>query len=231
MKIGFFDSGMGGTTVLNATKTLLPNEEYFYIADSKNCPYGEKSDDELWEIVDGNVRKLIDWGARVIVVACNTATVRCIKRLREKYPEIKFVGTEPAIRLAAQMNAKKILVLATPATVSSERATELRNKYQKPDQEIRFLGCPGLADAVEHTLRFENYHAQTMSNKEKAVIRKTLNGLLLGLDYEPDVVVLGCTHYPLVKSVIQEYFADATLIDGSEGVAKMVKRLVERLGK
>jgi glutamate racemase len=225
MKIGIFDSGMGGTTVFNAIKKLLPNEEYFYIADSKNCPYGEKNDEELWQIVNGNVQKLIEWGAKIIVVACNTATVRCIKALREKYPEIKFVGTEPAIRLAAKMDAKKILVLATPATVSSERAAELRDKYQKPDQEIRFFGCPGLADSIEHTLRFSNYQALPLSDSETKEIKKVLNGLLLGIEYEPDVVVLGCTHYPLIKNEIQSYFKNAELIDGSDGVAKHVAKL------
>ena len=231
MKIGFFDSGMGGTTILNVVKKVLPDEDYFYIADSKNCPYGEKSEDELWRIVDGNTQRLIDWGARIIVVACNTATVHCIKKLREKYPEIKFVGTEPAIRLAAKMDVKKILVLATPATVASERAAELRDKYQKPGQEIRFLGCPGLADTIERTLRFSDYHALAPTKSEKQKICKVLNGLLLGLDFEPEVVVLGCTHYPLVKALIQEYFRDAVLIDGSAGVVKMVKMLAEKVGE
>lgn len=107
MKIGVFDSGIGGTTVLAALQELLPNEDYHYIADSENCPYGEKSDEELCRIVTANVEKLKAWGAKIIVVACNTATTRCIGYLRQQYPEIIFIGTEPAIKLAAQTDAKK----------------------------------------------------------------------------------------------------------------------------
>ena len=105
MKIGLFDSGVGGTTILSAIQKFLPNEEYKYIADSKNCPYGEKSDQELEAIVTANTDSLIGWGSEVIVVACNTATTRCISYLRDKYPTIHFVGTEPAIKLATATKA------------------------------------------------------------------------------------------------------------------------------
>ena len=118
MKIGLFDSGIGGTTILNANKAILPDEEYEYIADSKNCPYGEKSDQELQEIVTRNAEALKNWGAKIIVIACNTATTKCISYLRNKYPEIHFVGTEPAIKLATDTNAQNILVIATAPLLS-----------------------------------------------------------------------------------------------------------------
>ena len=210
MKIGVFDSGKGGTTVLAAIKELLPENEYYYIADSKNCPYGEKSDDELMGIVRDNVDELKEWGAKIIVIACNTATTKCIEKLRELYPELKFVGTEPAIKLATKSDAKEILVMATPGTVHSERLMSLLKENQKEGQKVELLACSGLADAIE----------------EEKEIDKVLASLLEGVR-QPDLVVLGCTHYSLIKEKIQNYFPRATLIDGNEGVARRVAELVK----
>ena len=215
MKIGVFDSGIGGTSVLAAVKELLPNEEYYYIADSKNCPYGEKSDEELRQIVTENTEELKNWGAEIIIIACNTATTKCIEYLRNKYPAIKFVGTEPAIKLAAATNAKSILVLATPGTIAAERTKSLLKENQKPEQTITLLPCPGLADTIEAYLN-------TNSNER---IDKKLHELLGGVNI-PDVVVLGCTHYSLIKDKIQKFFPDAILIDGNSGVARRVKQLI-----
>ena len=219
MKIGFFDSGIGGTSVLNVVKKLLPNEEYKYIADSKNCPYGEKSDEELKEIVSKNTEELIGWGAEIIVVACNTATTKCINYLREKYPNIKFVGTEPAIKLAAESDAKSILVMATPGTIASERTKSLLEEYQKPDQNITLLACPGLADTIELNLPNQN-----LKNIEQKL--KNLFETLKTENYNPDVIVLGCTHYSLIKPQIQSFFPSTILIDGNDGVARRVKELI-----
>ncbi len=210
MKIGVFDSGRGGTTVLEAIKELLPENEYYYIADSKNCPYGEKTDDELMRIVRNNVDELKEWGAEIVVIACNTATTKCIEMLRELYPELKFVGTEPAIKLATKSDAKNILVMATPGTVHSERMMSLLKENQKEGQEVELLACSGLADAIE----------------EEKEIDKVLASLLESVR-QPDLVVLGCTHYSLIKEKIQNYFPRATLIDGNEGVARRVAELVK----
>ena len=227
-KIGIFDSGMGGTTIFNAIRKLLPDKEYLYIADSKNCPYGEKSDEELRKIVTKNTETLINWGAEVIVIACNTATVKCIDYLREIYPEITFIGTEPAIKLATKSGAKNILVLATPGTVQSERAHKLLEENQKKDQNITLLSCPGLADTIEDTLKFDNdYHPLPLTEAEKAKINQKLSELLNGVDKNQDIVVLGCTHYSLIKPEIQNFFPSSTLIDGSEGVANQVKNYYE----
>ena len=196
-----------------AIKKKLPEAEYFYIGDSENCPYGEKSDEELMRIVRGHVETLRDWGARIIVIACNTATTRCIERLRQEYSELEFVGTEPAIKLAAETGAKKILVMATPGTIESERTARLMEAYRQARQKIRLLACPGLADAIEAGVGI----------KEKLVE-------LLTKIPEPEVVVLGCTHYSLIKPEIQEYFPGARLIDGNEGVAKRVENLWKTCG-
>lgn len=209
MKIGIFDSGKGGLSVFDEIKKILPNEEYKYIADSKNCPYGEKSDEELMKITRGNVNELKDWGAEIIVIACNTATTRCIDRLRREYSGLKFVGTEPAIKLAADSGAKDILVMATPGTIGAEQTLKLVEKNKRDGQKIRLLSCPGLADAIEF-------------NNE---IDKKLGELLLGVG-NYDCVVLGCTHYPLIKDKIGKYFPDAKIVDGNRGVARRVKEIM-----
>lgn len=217
MKIGVFDSGMGGTTILKAVRKLLPEEEYRYIADSKNCPYGEKPITLLYSIVCEKVEDLKSWGAEIIVVACNTATVRCIDRLRRDYPEIEFVGTEPAVKLALQTGAHKVLVLATPNTINSERMKMLAEKNRQEGQIVDLLVCPGLAETIE------KYY-----DKDKERVRGKLRELLKK-DESYDAVVLGCTHYPLVKEMIQEFYPNAELIDGADGVARRVKELVEQI--
>lgn len=234
IKIGIFDSGMGGTTIFCAVKKELEAAnlpaEYFYIADSKNCPYGEKSDNELKKIVVKNTEELINWGAKIIIIACNTATVRCISYLREKYPETIFVGTEPAIKLATKSNKKNILVLATPGTIRSERTQKLIEKNQNQDQEITLLSCPGLADAIEHTLSFtKDYQVLPPTQNQQNIITEKLATLFQQITSTPDVVVLGCTHYPLIKTEIQKFFKNATLIDGADGVARQVEKLIKKI--
>lgn len=211
MKIGIFDSGKGGLSVFEEIKRILPNEEYRYIADSKNCPYGEKTDEELMEIVRHNVDELKAWGAEVITIACNTATTRCIDKLRREYPELKFVGTEPAIKLATDSGAKNILVMATPGTIGAEQTLKLVEENKREGQKIRLLSCPGLADAIEFN---DN-------------VNEKLDELLSGIgDY--DCVVLGCTHYPLIKDKIGKYFPNARIVDGNCGVARRVKDIITK---
>lgn len=213
MKIGVFDSGVGGMTILAAVRERLPKEEYRYIADSENCPYGEKPIGLLYEIVCEKVEALRDWGAQIIVVACNTATVRCINKLRRDYPGLRFVGTEPAVKLALKTGARKVLVLATPNTINSERMKMLAEKNQQKDQTVDLLACPGLAETIE------KYHKSDLKK-----VRTKLDELL-SRDDSYDAVVLGCTHYPLVRDLIAEYYPNAELVDGADGVAKRVEKL------
>lgn len=122
MKIGVFDSGNGGYTTLGAIRSLLPENEYYYIGDHKNCPYGTKTQAELIEITTHIAQRLASWGAEMIVIACNTATTRCIRALRQRFPDIIFVGTEPAIKLACDADCQEILL---PASKSSPIFTKL----------------------------------------------------------------------------------------------------------
>lgn len=200
---------------MSEVKKLLPDEEYYYIADSKNCPYGNKSDDELKIIVTKNVEELRKWGAKIIIIACNTATTRCINFLRQTYPNIKFIGTEPAIKLAASTDAKNILVMATPGTIASERTKSLLKENQKPDQNITLLPCPGLADTIESFLN---------TNDEYKIDNKLDE--LLANQVTPDIIVLGCTHYSLIKDHIKNFFPNSKLIDGNLSVAREVKKAV-----
>ena len=212
MKIGVFDSGKGGTTVLEEIKKVLPDDEYLYIADTKNCPYGNKGKAELLKITSSIVEKLRDWGAKIIVVACNTATTQCIDDLRLKYPNLAIVGTEPAVKLAAESGAKRILVMATPGTIHSERLGNLVEENQKRGQTIELLPCDGLAEAIEYD----------------GGVDKLLSELLNDVG-EYDCVVLGCTHYSLIKDRIQKHFPGANVIDGNRGIAKRVLEIKKSL--
>lgn len=213
-KIGVFDSGIGGLTVLKELRKLLPNESFIYYADSKNNPYGEKSDEELMKIVTNIVDYLISKDVKLIVIACNTATTRCINRLRKLYPNMIFVGTEPAIKVACDKNFKNTLVMATPGTVKSERVRELITSNKRENQNITLLSCKGLADAIE--------------SNDKKRIDSVLHNLLD--DYKNkniDSIVLGCTHYPHIKKNISALFPNSKLIDGNKGVSRQVKRQLE----
>lgn len=213
-KIGMFDSGIGGLTILKELKKLLPNEDYIYYADSKNNPYGEKSDEELMKIVTNIVEYLISRNVKIIVIACNTATTRCIKKLRLMYPNMPFVGTEPAIKVACDNNYRNTLVMATPGTIKAERTHELVKNYKKKGQKIKLLPCKGLADTIE----FGN---------EKDIDKVLHNLLHSYYDKDIDSIVLGCTHYPYAKKNIKKLFPNAKLIDGNKGVSKQVKRVLE----
>lgn len=213
-KIGVFDSGIGGTTTLKEIINILPNEDYIYYADTKNNPYGNKSDEELYKIVKNVVEKLLKKDVKIIVIACNTATTRCIKRLREEFKDMMFVATEPAIKVACDNNYKNTLVLATPGTISSERTKMLIDDNKKDFENLYLISCDGLANAIE--------------KNDNAAIKESLDKYLLPYkDKKIDAIVLGCTHYPIIKDKIQSYFKNATLIDGNKGVAKRVKYLLE----
>lgn len=210
-KIGVFDSGIGGLTVLEELKKVLPNEEYLFYADSKNCPYGEKSDTELFNITSNIVDYLISRDCKIIVIACNTATTRCIKYLRDKYKDMTFIGTEPAIKLACDRNYKNILVMATPATIASERTNILVDQNKKDYENVYLVPCCGLADAIESNNIIKQ--EEIISSIYEEYKEKEINA-----------IVLGCTHYPHIKDLISKYFTNAELLDGGNGVARETKR-------
>lgn len=210
MKIGVFDSGIGGLTVLDEVRKLLPQYDYIYYGDSANNPYGDKSDEELLDITVKIVKFLVKEGCRLIIIACNTATTRCRRKLMGLFPDIIFVGVVPAIKVACDNDYKNILVMATSSTVGSDRVCELVNDNKKKSQSIWLVACHGLADAIE--------------KKNIKLIDELLNKLLSPyISFNIDCIVLGCTHYPLIKKNINKLFPSSIIIDGNLGVAKEVE--------
>ncbi len=213
--IGVFDSGIGGTTILKSVQALLPNENFVYFGDSKNCPFGTKTPDELKTIVKDATNFLLEKHVKLIIVACNTATTQTISFLRETFPFIKFVGTEPAIKLACDSGKKNLLLLSTEGTAHSPRTKELADQNLRPDQTLTNLPCLGLAEAIE-SRDLEKIHQNLAKNFQNLPHPELI-----------DIVILGCTHYPLIKPEIQKFFKKAELIDGGPGVARQTKKLLE----
>lgn len=212
-KIGVFDSGLGGLSVLKEMMRVLPNEDFLFYEDSLNNPYGVKDEEELLEITSKIVDYLLDHDCKIIVIACNTATTCCMKALREKYPNTIFVGTVPAIKVAYDNNYKNTLILSTPYTTKSKRVEELLNDYTREDQIITNISGENLANLIEldkHDEIMELLHRLLDDYKDKA-----------------DSLVLGCTHYSLIKAEINEVLPNTVLLDGCLGVANEVKHQLE----
>ncbi|MDD6272228.1 MAG: glutamate racemase [bacterium] len=212
--IGIFDSGIGGLKTLEEIRKILPNENYLYYADSKNNPYGEKEEKELYDITKRIVSRLLNHNVKLIIIACNTATTKCIKKLRNEFSNTIFIGTEPAVKIACDNDYKNILVMATPTTIDSERMHILIDNNKKENQSITLLKCDKLANAIEQN-----------NQKEIDIILKNIFKDKKNNNY--DSIVLACTHYPYIKNKIQKIFPNADIIDGNKGVSKRVKYILE----
>ncbi|MFA9396673.1 MAG: glutamate racemase [Clostridiaceae bacterium] len=214
--IGFFDSGVGGLSVLKETLKLLPNEDYIYFGDSINAPYGTKNVEEVKKYAFNAVKLLLDKDAKAIVVACNTATSVAIKELREKYNNIPIIGIEPAIKPAVEMKKNgKILIMATPMTLSMDKFNNLVENYN--DKEIIPLPCPGLAEIIEQGI--------VSGDKIKFYLQDKFKNIKVT---EISTIVLGCTHYPFIKKEIRNLLGnDIDIIDGSLGTSKRLKYKLE----
>lgn len=222
MKVGFFDSGVGGLCILNAFKKLCPSVETEYIADSENCPYGNKSAAEIIELSEANVKKLLKSGCGMIVVACNTATAAAIDTLRVRYPEIPFVGLEPAIKPAALKSKTGIVgVLATAGTFNGRLYNETKAKFAK-NVTVLAVVADEFVESVERLFRGE-----VKLEELRPVVEKRIEPLLKA---GADKIVLGCTHFPHLKPLIEEVCGSrAEVLDPSPAVARQAKRiLVER---
>ncbi len=209
--IGIFDSGIGGVTVLKEIIKLLPNYHYFYYSDSFNNPYGDKSKDELLIITKNIVQLLIDKGCKIIVIACNTASAICKDYLRGNF-DVPIIAIEPAIKQVFDNSPKgKTLVMATKGTIESEKFLKLYNSFSNDEMIIEAF--PGLADLIE----------QDRKEDLKIYLQKKLHYNNI------KNVVLGCTHYPLIKNEIKEILGDVNFFEGSFGVAKRVKDVANGL--
>lgn len=213
MKLGVFDSGIGGEAIAHALRLKFPQATIITINDRENLPYGTKSPDEVIRLTFSAVQPLLSQDCDVIVIACNTATAYAIEPLRVQYPHQKFIGIEPMVKTASQLTHSDIVaVCATPGTLKSERYQDLLSDYAtgltvlEPD-------CSTWASAIESNL------------VDKAQIQSTINTLCAR---GADVIVLGCTHYHWIKDLIQDASnGRARIIDPSQAIGQRVASLLK----
>lgn len=212
--IGFFDSGVGGLSVMRKTMDLMPFENYIYYGDSKNAPYGIKTPTEVKELTFNAVDFLLAKGAKAIVIACNTATSAAIEPLRDYYTDIPIIGIEPALKPAVKVNnTGDVIIMATPMTLSEKKFSRLMNKYGEY-KNIVPLPCAGLVEFIEQGI-LEGKELRTFLTKKLESPMQSNIG----------TIVLGCTHYPFVKNEIQNIVGNnVVILDGSNGTAKEVQR-------
>lgn len=211
-KIGIFDSGIGGVTVLREIIKILPKENYLYYSDSKNNPYGDKTDKEIKQLCDKITQQLIEEGCKAIVIACNTASAKAVKYLRKKYPQVLFIAIEPAYKMVYDYAYDKpTLVMATKATIQSEKFKLLLKKYN--NNKTFLLPCIGLADRIEHG--------------DKEEIKRYLEESLGKYKDKVRNVVLGCTHYPLIQKEIEEILGQVQFFNGAPNLAKYLKNILQ----
>ncbi|MBA3944374.1 MAG: glutamate racemase [Herpetosiphonaceae bacterium] len=217
--IGVFDSGVGGLSVLRELCTLLPNEDYCYAADSHNCPYGSRGEAFIQQRSLRIVGWLIEQGAKVIVVACNTATAAAAPLLRATYP-VPIIAMEPAIKPAvAATHTGVIGVLATVGTSRSTRLSSLIERYGH-DVEVLTQPCPGLVEQIE---------AGDLDGPDTCALIERYTGPLIARG--ADVLVLGCTHYPFLRPTLTMLLGpQIRLIDTGAAVARQTARVLRDQG-
>ncbi|MFP4343914.1 MAG: glutamate racemase [Anaerolineales bacterium] len=218
--IGVFDSGVGGLSVWRYLVQRLPQEPTLYFADQSHLPYGPRPREEVRRYAEEITRFLVAQGAKLIVVACNSASGPALHGLRETFPDVPFVGMEPAIKPAAERTRTGVIgVIATPATFQGELFQGLVERFAG-DVTLKTQTCPGLVEAVEE--------GALDTPETEALIRKYLTPMLAaGIDH----LVLGCTHYPFLSKAFQRVTGPSvTLIDPAPAVARQVERVLARRG-
>jgi len=217
--VALFDSGVGGISVLGEMLRLMPGESYIYFGDSANAPYGSRSPEEVRALTEQHAAHLLELGAKAIVIACNTATGAAIAHLREKYPALPIIGMEPAIKPAAEAHpGGRILVMATPVTLASEKFRRLMSLHAG-EADIIPVPCRELARMVERGIlsgdELDAYLAEVLAPH---------------LHRPADAVVLGCTHYPFVRGAIARAAGTDNIYDGGPGTARETRRRLAAAG-
>lgn len=215
--IGIFDSGVGGLSVLRAVRAEMPEESVIYFGDQGHIPYGPRPMEQIRDFSEAITRFLLAHDAKIIVVACNTASAAALKYLRETFPDVSFVGMEPAVKPAAEnTQTGKVGVLATPATFQGALYASVVERFAN-GVELFQNTCSGLVQEIEQ------------GNLQGQETRRILEDALLPmLEKNIDTVVLGCTHYPFVIPLIQQIVGDTVrVIDPAPAVAKQVRRVLE----
>lgn len=223
MRVGIFDSGLGGLTVVKEISKTFKGAEIFYIADTKFAPYGEKSKEQILNhSLDVTSYLISKHQIDALIIACNTATSAAIKVLREKLPSLIVIGTEPGIKPALDMtDSGSVGVLATPATLEGEKYQSLVDKLSS-DNEVKLFeqACPGLVEQIENG---------NVSDKKTSLMLE--NWLEPMIENNVDTIVLGCTHYPLVSENIKNIMGkEITLIDTGFAIARRLEDLTNSKG-
>ena len=217
--IGVYDSGFGGLSVWRELRKMLPEESLIYLGDGKNCPYGGRSREEITSFAVEAVEALVAEGAKMIVVGCNTATTAAVAYLRERWSDMPIVGLEPAVKPACLTSrTRRIAVLATEHSLKSDMFLATAARYASDVEVIKVVG-EGFVELVEQGLE--------RSVEAEIAVRRVVEPLL---DEGIDKIVLGCTHYPFLRPLIEQVIGekDIEVIDSGEAVARRVKWLMER---
>ena len=217
--IGIFDSGVGGLSVLRAISAQMPDESVIYFGDQAHIPYGPRPMEQIRNFSEAITNFLLEQNAKIIVVACNTASAASLKYLREKFPDVQFVGMEPAVKPAAEhTQTGRVGVLATPATFQGALYASVVERFAS-GVELFQNTCNGLVQQIEQgNLRGEETR-RILDDALSPMLKKNI-----------DTVVLGCTHYPFVIPLIEQIVGDAArvrVIDPAPSVAKQVRRVLE----
>ena len=218
--IGIFDSGSGGLSVYRELVKLLPKERYIYFSDNAHCPYGEKTAEYIQERAHVITDILLGMGADIIVVACNTATAAAIGCLREDYPEVPFIGMEPAVKPAALGTRTGVIgVLATAGTLKGSKYLHTRGRFEDNVRIVEHVG-EGFVELVENGI--------LDGPKAEETVGRSLQPLL---DKGADIIVLGCTHYPFLQPVIERLAGPGVrVIDPAPAVARQTLHVLQEKG-
>lgn len=218
--IGIFDSGVGGLSVLRAIRAQMPEESIIYFGDQGHIPYGPRPMEQIRNFSEAITNFLLAHNAKIIVVACNTASTAALKYLRGKFPNVQFVGMEPAVKPAAETTQTgRVGVLATPATFQGALYASVVERFAN-GVELFQNTCNGLVQQIEQ--------GNLSGGETRRILQDALHPML---EKKIDTVVLGCTHYPFVIPLIQEIVGEnVRVIDPAPAVARQVKRLLEAGG-
>ncbi len=218
--VGVLDSGVGGLSILREIRAQLPAEPLLYVADQAHVPYGPRTIEEVRAFTVGIARYLIAQGAKLIVVACNTASAAALYPLRAQFPEVPFVGMEPAVKPAASNTHNGVIgVIATETTFQGELYASVVGRFAQ-DVRVEKQVCPEFVLLAEA--------GETHTPRAREIIRRRLQPLL---DAGIDQLVLGCTHFPFLKDAIQDVVGPGvTIVDPSPAVARQVGRVLDARG-
>lgn len=214
MKLGIFDSGIGGEAVAQSLRTAFPEADIITVNDREHVPYGDRTPEDITALTDAAIQPLLNGNCDIIILACNSATAAAIETLRTRYPEQLFIGLEPMVKPAANMTRTgTVAICATPATLSSDRYHRLKETFAH-DITVLEPDCSGWARMIEDNEINEDHIEETVETV---------------CAQGADVIVLACTHYHWIGEVIDRAAAGrATVIDPSDAIANRIRSILER---